>query len=217
MRSARVWLFDLDNTLHDANPHIFPFMSRAMSVYVARAAGLDAAAAQQLRDHYWLRYGATLTGLVRHHGVDPHHFLAETHAFPDLASMVVHDPALRHMLRRLPGRKIIFSNAPRRYVETVLDLIGIRPLIDSIWTIERLRFEPKPHLGAFRRLLHRERLDPRRCVFVEDTAANLRAAKQLGMKTVLVSRTARAPTYVDVLIKSVLELPRLGLTKERRE
>jgi putative hydrolase of the HAD superfamily len=215
--TRRVWLFDLDNTLHDANPHIFPFMSRAMSAYVARAAGLDAAAAQQLRDHYWLRYGATLTGLVRHHGVDPHHFLAETHAFPDLARMVVHDPALRHMLRRLPGRKIIFSNAPRRYVETVLDLIGIRNLVDSIWTIERLRFEPKPHPGAFRRLLHKERLDPRRCVFVEDTAANLRAAKQLGMKTVLVSRTGRAPTYVDVLIKSVLELPRLGLTKERRE
>jgi putative hydrolase of the HAD superfamily len=215
--TRRVWLFDLDNTLHDANPHIFPFMSRAMCAYVARAAGLDAAAAQQLRDHYWLRYGATLTGLVRHHGVDPQHFLAETHAFPDLASMVVHDPALRHMLRRLPGRKIIFSNAPRRYVETVLDLIGIRKRVDAIWTIERLRFEPKPHLGAFRRLLHRERLDPRRCVFVEDTAANLRAAKQLGMKTVLVSRTARAPTYVDVLIKSVLELPRLGLIKERKE
>jgi putative hydrolase of the HAD superfamily len=95
----------------------------------------------------------------------------------------------------------------------VLDHIGIRRQIDSIWTIERLGFVPKPHLIAFRRLLHRERLDPRRCILVEDTAANLRAAKQLGMKTVLVSPTAQAPTYVDVLIKSVLELPRLGLTK----
>lgn len=214
MKSQRVWLFDLDNTLHDANPHIFPFMSRAMCDYVAQAAGLDEVAARKLRDHYWQRYGATLTGLVRHHGVDPHDFLAKTHDFLDrLPQMVVHDHALRQILRKLPGRKIVFSNAPRRYVEAVLELIGIRNAIDSLWTIERLRFEPKPHLGAFRRLLHRERLDPRRCILVEDTAANLRSAKRLGMITVLVTRSAQVPTYVDVRIKSVLDLPRLGLVK----
>ncbi len=214
MSSRRVWLFDLDNTLHDANPHIFPAISRAMGAYVAQKVGVGETAAKELRDHYWRRYGATLTGLVRHHGVNPHHFLAATHDFlPELPRMVVHDHALRHMLRKLPGRKILFSNAPRAYVDAVLDLIGIRREVDSIWTIERLRFTPKPHLTAFRCLLHRERLDPRRCILVEDTAANLRTAKKLGMKTVLVSPTAQAPTYVDVLIKSVLELPRLGLTK----
>ncbi len=212
MRHQRVWLFDLDNTLHDASPHIFPAISRAMGEYVAQKVGLDAAAARELRDHYWRRYGATLTGLVRHHGVDPRHFLATTHDFlPELPRMVVHEPALRHVLKRLPGRKIVFSNAPRRYVEAVLDLIGISKQVDGVWTIERLRFTPKPHLAAFRRLLHRERLDPRRCILVEDTAANLRTARQLGMKTVLVSRAVRAPAYVDVLIKSVLELPRQGL------
>jgi putative hydrolase of the HAD superfamily len=194
MRSRQVWLFDLDNTLHDANPHIFPAISRAMGEYVAQKVGLGETAARELRDHYWRRYGATLTGLVRHHGVDPHHFLAETHDFlPDLPRMVVHDPALRHVLKRLPGRKIVFSNAPCAYVEAVLALIGIRRSIDSVWTIERLRFEPKPHPGAFLRLLHRERLDPRHCILVEDTAANLRAAKQLGMKTVLVSRHSNFP------------------------
>ncbi len=211
--SQRVWLFDLDNTLHDAGPHIFPFISRSMGEYVAQKVGLDETAARQLRDHYWRRYGATLTGMVRHHGVDPRHFLAETHNFPDLQRMVVYQPALRHILKRLPGRKIIFSNAPQRYVETVLELIGIRQLIDSVWTIERLRFAPKPHGGAFSRLLHAERLNPHRCIFVEDTAINLRAAKRLGMTTVLVSAATRVPTYVDVRIKSALELPRLGLIK----
>lgn len=213
MKHQRVWLFDLDNTLHDASPHIFPAISRAMGEYVAQQVGLDAAAARELRDRYWRRYGATLTGLVRHHGVNPHHFLATTHDFlPELPRMIVHDPALRHVLKRLPGRKIVFSNAPRRYVEAVLELVGIRTLINGVWTIERLRFAPKPHSGAFRRLLHRERLDPRRCILVEDTAANLRAAKKLGMKTILVTRSAQVPTYVDVRIKSVVELTSLGLT-----
>lgn len=208
----RVWLFDLDNTLHNASPHIFPAISRAMCDYVAQKVGVGETAARELRDHYWHRYGATLTGLVRHHGVDPHHFLAQTHDFlPELPRMVVHDLALRHALKKLPGRKIIFSNAPRKYVDAVLQLIGIRPQIDSIWTIERLRLEPKPCPGAFRRLLHKERLDPYRCILVEDTVANLQSAKRLGMKTVWVTRQTQAPAYVDVRIKSVLELPRLGL------
>jgi len=214
MTGAPVWLFDLDNTLHDANPHIFPAISRAMGEYVAQKVGVGETAARELRDRYWHRYGATLTGLVRHHGIDPHHFLAETHDFlPELPRMVVHHRALRHALRKLPGRKIIFSNAPYAYVRAVLGLIGVRPLIDSVWTIERLGFTPKPHLAAFRRLLHAERLNPHRCIFVEDSAANLRTAKQLGMKTVLVSPAVQAPAYVDVLIKSVLELPRRGIRR----
>jgi putative hydrolase of the HAD superfamily len=212
--STRVWLFDLDNTLHNASPHIFPAISRSMTEYVAHKVGVGVTAAQELRDQYWLRYGATLTGLVRHHGVDPHDFLAQTHNFlADLPRMLVHDPALRHVLKRLPGRKIVFSNAPQRYVEAILELLGLRPLIDSVWTIERLRLIPKPHDAAFRRLLHKERLAPHRCILVEDTAANLRAAKRLGMKTVLVTAATQAPTYVDIRIKSVLELPRLGLTQ----
>jgi putative hydrolase of the HAD superfamily len=212
MLQQRVWLFDLDNTLHDANPHIFPAISRAMGEYVAQKVGLGETAARQLRDHYWQRYGATLTGLMRHHGVDPHHFLAQTHDFlPELPRMVVHERALRHLLKKLPGRKIVFSNAPQAYVEVVLGLLGIRRLVDSVWTIERLRFTPKPHMGAFRHLLHKERLNPRRCILVEDTAANLCAAKRLGMTTVLVTPATRAPTYVDIRIKSVLELSRRGL------
>ncbi|GAB1392159.1 pyrimidine 5'-nucleotidase [Rhodocyclaceae bacterium] len=214
MKSRRVWLFDLDNTLHDANPHIFPTMSRRMIDYVAEKVGVGETAAKALRDEYWQRYGATLTGLVRHHGVDPHDFLARTHDFlDDLPRMVVHQPALRHTLKKLPGRKILFSNAPRRYVEAVLAHIGIRRQFDSLWTIERLRLTPKPHRTAFRQLLRTERLDPHHCIFVEDSPANLQTAKQLGMKTVLVSPSVQAPAYVDTLIKSVLELPRLGLTK----
>jgi putative hydrolase of the HAD superfamily len=212
--NQRVWLFDLDNTLHDANPHIFPAMSRAMLHYVAEKVGVGETAARALRDEYWQRYGATLTGLVRHHGVDPHDFLARTHDFlDDLPRMVVHQAALRHALKKLPGRKILFSNAPHQYVEAILAHIGIRRLFDSVWTIERLRFTPKPHPGAFRQLLRTERLDPRLCIFVEDSPANLRAAKQLGMKTVLVSPTVQAPAYVDTLIKSVLELPKRGLMR----
>ena len=209
MSAAPVWLFDLDNTLHDASPHIFPHINRSMTAYLQRHLALDKAEADQLRRHYWLRYGATLLGLMRHHGTDPHHFLTETHDFPDLRRMVVFDRALKSALQRLPGRKVVFSNAPQRYIETVLELLGIEQLFDTVFGIERLEFHPKPQAHAFRTVLKAIRVPAHRCIFIEDTADNLRTAKRLGMRTVWVSHTLNTPSYVDLRIGSALQLPRL--------
>jgi putative hydrolase of the HAD superfamily len=207
MTADRVWLFDLDNTLHDATAQIFPHINRSMREYIERYLGVDADEATRLRQDYWNRYGATLLGLVRHHDTDPAHFLRHTHRFERLDRMVVSDRALRGMLRRLPGRKIVFSNAPRDYTEAVLDILGITRLFDSVWTIEQLNFQPKPLPQAFRRLLSTERLNPARCILVEDSPANLQTAKRLGMTTVLISRSTRVPAYVDLRLQSVVELP----------
>ena len=115
------------------------------------------------------------------------------------------------MLRRLPGRKIVFSNAPLHYTEAVLDLTGIADCFDAVYSVERIRFQPKPAPAGFHHLLRAERLNPRRCIMVEDTLPNLKTAKRLGMKTVWVSTSTRRPPCVDVQLASVLDLPqRLG-------
>ena len=208
MSGERTWLFDLDNTLHNATPHIFPHINRSMREYIEHHLNLDEQAANRLRHDYWVRYGATLLGLIRHHGTDPHHFLRETHQFPDLRRMIVFEKPLLHSLRRLPGRKIIFSNAPRHYAEAVLRLTGLERYFSAVYTVENLKFRPKPMLAGFQALLHAERLDPQRCIMVEDSLPNLASAKKLGMSTVLVSTGSRRAPYVDVMIRSVIDLPR---------
>ena len=207
MKPGRVWLFDLDNTLHNATPHIFPHINRSMREYIERHLGVDEHEATRIRQAYWVRYGATLLGLMRHHGTDPRHFLRETHQFPDLERMVVFEKALLHALKRLPGRKIIFSNAPRHYTEAILDITGLGRRFDAVYAVENLKFRPKPMPAGFRALLRAEHLDPRQCIMVEDSLANLVTAKKLGMHTVLVSAGSRHSPCVDVHITSVLQLP----------
>ena len=206
---SRVWIFDLDNTLHDARPHIFPHINHSMTEYIARLLDLDAAEADELRDSYWKRYGATLLGLIRHHSVDPRHFLRETHHFPDIDRMVVGRRELRSVLRRLPGRKIVFSNAPGHYARAVLQVLGVGDLFDDVFSIERTRFRPKPQAHGFVRLLHAYRLAPSRCIMVEDSLENLRTARRLGMKTVLVTESNYAPAWVDASVRQLFRLPRL--------
>ena len=201
------WLFDLDNTLHNASPHIFPHINRSMTEYIMRELKVDEPGAQQLRQRYWKRYGATLIGLMRHHAVDPQHFLWHTHQM-DLTRMVVAETGLRHCLRRLPGRRILFSNSPGHYAQAVLDVLGIGSLFDAVYCIENMRFRPKPALAGFRALMKREGLVPARTIMVEDTLDNLRAARRLGLRTVWVSPHGRCPAWVDVRVHSVMELPR---------
>jgi putative hydrolase of the HAD superfamily len=210
--SRQVWIFDLDNTLHNATPHIFPHINRAMRDYIERHLGLTPDEATRLRQDYWQRYGATLLGLMRHHGTNPRHFLRETHQFSDLAGMLVFQKPLIPMLQRLPGRKIIFSNAPRHYTEAVLGITGLDACFDAVYSVESVNFQPKPLLAGFRTLLNAERIKPRQCIMVEDSLANLASAKKLGMKTVWVSAGYRRSPCVDVKISSILQLAkRFGL------
>ena len=202
------WIFDLDNTLHNATPHIFPHINRSMTAYLQQHLELEEQAANDLRVHYWQRYGATLSGMMRHHGTDPDHFLWHTHQFPELPRMVVHEPLLRQVLQRLPGKKLVFSNAPQHYAHAVLKLLRVDDLFDDLFAIEHTRYQPKPNIAGFMRLLSKHRLNPARCVMVEDAAENLQAAKRLGMRTVWVNTTQRSPAYVDVKVRSVMELPR---------
>lgn len=205
--SRRVWIFDLDNTLHDARPHIFPSMHAQMNDYLMRHFGLDVEAANDMRRFFWGRYGTTLRGLVRHYGHDPKHFLRETHQFPNLAGMVVRDNGLRHALARLAGRKLVFSNAPLHYVEEVVRLLGVTRYFDAVYAIESTRYRPKPALQGFQTLLRAHDLDPHRCALIDDMPENLRAAKRLGMSTVWVSGEARSLPFVDLRVKSVTQLP----------
>jgi len=204
----KFWIFDLDNTLHNATPHIFPHINRSMTAYLQEYLHLDEAAANALRMDYWQRYGATLSGLMKHHDTDPHHFLHHTHQFPDLPEMVLREPRLRRTLQQLPGHKIVFSNAPSVYAQAVLKLLGVADLFDDVFAIEHAKFRPKPQRAGFLAVMREHHLSPKQCVMVEDSVDNLRTAKRLGMRTVWVSDAVRKPVFVDVKIKNITELPR---------
>ena len=203
-----IWLFDLDNTLHNTSAHIFPRINVAMTEYIVEHLQITPEEADKLRVSYWHRYGATLLGLMRHHNTDPHHFLHHTHQFADLPQLVVFERELRGMLRKLPGRKVVISNGPLAYVLSILEEMRVLMQFDKVLGIEQMGLHPKPQLRAFRAALHTLRVPATRCILVEDSLENLRAAKALGMRTVWISRNAGKPAYVDVKLRSVLELGR---------
>jgi putative hydrolase of the HAD superfamily len=205
----RIWIFDLDNTLHNATPHIFPHINRSMTAYLQQHLQLDEVAANTLRIDYWQRYGATLTGMMRHHGTDPDHFLHQTHQFPELDKMVLREPRLSHVLKALPGKKIVFSNAPQHYAHAVLKLLRIDGFFDDVMAIEHASYRPKPDSFGFLKLLRKHKVKAAQCVMVEDSLDNLRTAKKLGMRTVWVNAGQQNEACVDVKVRDVMQLPKM--------
>jgi putative hydrolase of the HAD superfamily len=198
-RPPPIWLFDLDNTLHNAAASAFGPLDRAMNDYIERELGVTAEEAGRMRAEYWHRYGATLLGLMRHHGVKPAHFLHHTHMLPGLESKVVTHPHDAAALRALRGRKYILTNAPVAYAERVLRALGLARHFDGIIGIEKMtmfgRWRPKPDTRMFRALLARLGVSARRCVLVEDTLAHQKAAFSVGMRTVWMQRWAKHGTH----------------------
>ncbi len=188
MTKPLVWLFDLDDTLHDATTASFPALHVAMGAYIEAHLGLVGEEAAALRHRYWTRYGATLLGLVRHHGVVAAHFLEQTHRIPDLESRLSADRRDRAALARLPGRKYVLTNAPRAYALRVLRAIGWLRLFDGVITIEDMAMfgtlRPKPDRRMLRAVAARIGVVPARCVLVEDTPGHLKSARSVGMRTV---------------------------------
>ena len=223
----RVWLFDLDNTLHDASHAAFGMLDASINGYIERELGLDSDAADRLRRHYWRRYGATLLGLERHHGVSAAHYLEHTHRLPGLEAQLRASRHDRAALARLPGRKYVLTNAPLGYARRVLDALDLTPLFDGVIAIERMRMfgslRPKPDARMLRFVLARLRLVPARCVLVEDTLAHQRAARSVGLRAVWMQRYIRGnshapeaavrrcprPAYVYARINSIHQLRRM--------
>jgi putative hydrolase of the HAD superfamily len=191
-RLRRVWLLDLDDTLHDASHASFAPIADAMSGYIAEHLGLAAPAAAELGRRYWRRYGATLLGLVRHHGVEAAHFLELTHRLPGLESRLRASAHDRAALARLPGRKIVLTNSPRAYARRVLAALRLRSHVDAVVAIEDMAMfgalRPKPDTRMLRRLVARLRVPASRCVLVEDTLVHQKAARAIGMRTVWMQR-----------------------------
>jgi putative hydrolase of the HAD superfamily len=195
--SRQVWFFDLDNTRHDASHAAFGVLNTSFTEYIQEHLRLSHDDANELRQRYWRRYGATLLGLERHHGTSAAHFLEQTHRLPGLEQRVRSHGPSDAALKRLSGDKYVLTNGPGDYARRVLQALGIEARFKGVISIEDMRMfgelRPKPDKRMFRHLLARMKLRAVDCTLVEDTLDHQRAAHALGMRTVWMQRYLRTP------------------------
>src|SRR6476620_5177481 len=188
----RNWIFDLDNCLYPANSRLFELIDERMTAYIERLLGVDPVEARRVQKMHFHGSGTTLAGLMKHHDVDPHHFMGDVHDIP--LDRIARDDRLVAALTRLPGRKFIHTNGDADYAWKVLERLGIGAEIDG-----------------YRKLLDQFGIEPETAVMVEDMVRNLAPAKELGMTTVWVDNGSERGNHgydeanVDVRVTDVGE------------
>ena len=197
-----VWVFDLDNTLYPAGSNLFAQIDIKLRDYVAECLSIGPDEARKIQKDYFMEYGTTLSGMMKHHDVDPDHFLDYVHNID--FSPIERSPALIDALTSIDGRKLVYTNADATYTAKILTRLGIADHIEAVFDIKAAELLPKPEMVSYKKFLFEHDVDPEKAVMVEDMAKNLIPAKKLGMSTVWINTGSiwgeadHHPDFIDV-------------------
>ena len=191
-----VWLFDLDNTLYPARCNLFAQIDVRIGRYIADLLKVDPEEARRVQKEYWREHGTSMRGMMTLHGVDPKQYLDYVHDID--YSPVEASPALDAALKKLPGRKIIFTAGDVPHAERVMERLGVAHHFEAIFDIVAGDYWPKPHKQIYEKLVLKHAVDPMRACMADDIAINLKPASEMGMRTVWVRHEESVKRAADL-------------------
>jgi putative hydrolase of the HAD superfamily len=208
-------IFDVDDTLYDVGSgftaHRNGFGAHSFMVEKMKFASQEEA--KVVRDEYFEKYHSTAKaiavaqeegrlpeGAPKFEAKDLAEWWAEKLNFELLGGI---DQKLQQDLKDLPLNIVAFSNGPRKYVKRVLVELGVWDLFgeDRLFAVDDCLPHCKPEKEAFDMIFERVGVKAEECVMVEDSMKNIRKAKELGMRTVLVKGRPSAETKASELTK----------------
>jgi putative hydrolase of the HAD superfamily len=195
------FFFDLDETLYPPSSGLWSAIRVRINAYMRERMGIPPEQIEVLREQFFREYGTTLRGLQANYTVDLDEYLAFVHNVP-LEAHLNPDPELRSVIEALPTRKFIFTNADSLHANRVLDVLGLQGLFDGILDVHTLAPYCKPMPESFELALQAAGSpDPGTCALLDDQARITRAARSLGMYTILVGRDSTGEDADASLVK----------------
>ena len=182
LQFSKFWIFDLDNTLYSGETRVFEQVDKRMSKYISEKLNVSILEAKEIQKSYFYKYNTTLNGMMKNHKIEANEFLEFVHDID--IDFLKKDMLLGEELRKLEGKKIIFTNGSKKHALNVTQRIGIDQYFDDIFDIVDCNFIPKPKMEPYKKLVEKHKIDPNLCVLIEDIARNLKPAYEMGMKTV---------------------------------
>ena len=199
-------LIDLDNTVYPEDSNIFAQIDLKMKSFIAKNLNVSLDEAFKIQKKYFVNNGTTLRGLMLYHNIQPEEFLNYVHEI-DLTSIKKNEE-LSDELKKYNGKKIIFTNGSDKHAKKVLKKIGLDKTIDHIFDIIKADYIPKPDISTYQKVIKEYSLDPDKTIMIDDLPNNLKTAKELGIKTVLIKKdffNSKTHNYIDIICDNLLD------------
>jgi putative hydrolase of the HAD superfamily len=207
MRFSTVF-FDLDDTLYPASSGLWEAIAGRITGYLVEQMGFPSEQVVSIRQKYFREYGTTLRGLQANHNVDTDAYLAYVHDVP-LDCYIHPDPGVQTAIAAIPAKKFIFTNSDANHARRVLEATGLQGCFDGIFDVHTIAPYCKPMPEAFELALKAAgNPDPHACALLDDQRRITRAARSLGIFTILVGEATPAED-ADAALVDLSDLPGL--------
>lgn len=197
----KVILIDLDKTLYDPKTGIFDEINYNIKVFIKTRLKIGEDLIDKLRSDYVKTYGSTLMGLMKHFNINPYEFLDFAHNV-DLSS-IEPSSTLKEKLKAIKGTKVIFTSAPKKHAQNVLERLDVLNEFDDIFDIIEAEFIAKPNKQPYIKVLQKHKAV--HYTMVDDMEQNLLTAKLFGVKTILVNKNKSQ--HVDLCVEKFEDIP----------
>ena len=184
---------DLDDTLYPSSSGLWQAIKERMTLYMLERLSIPEADVPMLREQYFKMYGTTLRGLQERHDVDTAEYLAYVHDVP-LSTYLTPNPVVREVIASLPTRNLIFTNADANHAWRVLAALQLDDLFDTVVDVHAIAPYCKPMPESFAIAMDlADEPDPRKCVMIDDLPRTTRAARGVGMASLLYGSDVPTP------------------------
>lgn len=181
----KVLVFDLDATLYYAGDKIEELCDAKVIRYFADKLNISLKQSEDLIKDIRSRYAYDVEALEHDFPFSKFEFMEDVCDVD--VSILQPDTKLNGLLKRLPQPKYILTDSTRRHVSDTLKAIRVdENLFTGVFDAHDMNYTFKYNPESFRLFLQKYGLKASDCVLFEDSANNLKVAKSLGFKTVLI-------------------------------
>jgi putative hydrolase of the HAD superfamily/pyrimidine and pyridine-specific 5'-nucleotidase len=190
-----VVFFDCDDTLYFDGWKTANHLTKNIEKWCVEKIGLQPGQAYKL----YKQYGTALRGLLAEGHLEDteeaiDRFLEEVHDLP-ISELLMPDPELRKMLLKMDPSipKYIFTASVSHHAERCLKALGIEDLFeDVIIDVKHCKLQTKHSRQSFDEAMKIAGVDdPEQCLFLDDSVTNIKAARGIGWRSVLVGKVGR--------------------------
>lgn len=210
--------FDCDDCLYFDNWTLAKQLTAKIDEWCVTHGGLRPGHAYEL----YKQYGTALRGLLAEGYIESNEeaidqFLVFVHSIP-VKELLRPDPELRSMLLRMDPSvpRYIFTASVAHHARRCLEALGIDDLFVGIIDCRNCDFESKHSHHSFQVAMKIASVDkPELCLFFDDNATNIRAASEIGWRSVLVGRIGRdcgkaiTSDHAELEVDRIHDLPRV--------
>lgn len=191
----KVIFFDCDDCLYFDDWKTANKLTAKIEEWSVEKVGLPKGKAYQL----YKEHGTALRGLLAegHIDNDPEAidgFLRDVHDIP-IHELIKPDKKLREILLKMDPTipKFIFTASVSHHAIRCLKALGIEDIFeDTVIDVKKCDLETKHSRHSFHAAMKIAQVDdPEACVFLDDSVTNIRAAREIGWRSVLVGKVGR--------------------------